>query len=289
MSSSSSSVASTSRPTSTLAQQSTSSSSPSPSSSPTATPIFTQAHASDHRLVILGATLGVIGALLIALIIFLTARFRVGKTADDYDVEPTKTADQGPGPGAWARAARKSMRIRTITPPSPATSRITPFGSPVGERPPPRHAFTHRPGENMRIARRRSDGAWQFSDTRSPFSPSGVSELDADIYHGAPSAAGSCPPSPSSTSSFTHPGPHSPPPRASIKKSPLGGATMGYSMSKEHEVMLSWQAPHRPGLESPMNDSEFVTEEIPPPAYAYDRDISRGDVAPDLPWGTARR
>ncbi|KAG6834677.1 hypothetical protein H0H93_008086 [Arthromyces matolae] len=56
----------------------------------------------------------------------------------------------------------------------PATH-ISPYGSHVGEA----LRFQHTPGSDMRIATRRPDGAWQFSDPSSPFTPSGVSELDS--------------------------------------------------------------------------------------------------------------
>ncbi|KAG6844936.1 hypothetical protein H0H87_002269 [Tephrocybe sp. NHM501043] len=48
---------------------------------------------------------------------------------------------------------------------------ITPFGLPDGETP----RFKHTPGSDMRIATRRLDGGWQFSDPQPPFTPSGAS------------------------------------------------------------------------------------------------------------------
>lgn len=58
----------------------------------------------------------------------------------------------------------------SVLDPSHIASRVTPFGSPAGEQP----RFVHRPGENMRIARRRSDGGWEFSEANSepPMTPS---------------------------------------------------------------------------------------------------------------------
>jgi len=35
----------------------------------------------------------------------------------------------------------------------------------------------HTPGEDMRIAIRRPDGAWHFTDSRTPFTPSGIHDL----------------------------------------------------------------------------------------------------------------
>lgn len=34
------------------------------------------------------------------------------------------------------------------------------------------------PGEDMRIAIRQPDGAWHFADSRTPFEPSGVNDLE---------------------------------------------------------------------------------------------------------------
>ncbi|KAG6829021.1 hypothetical protein H0H92_005929 [Tricholoma furcatifolium] len=53
-------------------------------------------------------------------------------------------------------------------------AQITPFGSFGGETP----RFRHTPGSDMRIAIRRPDGAWLFSNPHDPFSPYGVSEID---------------------------------------------------------------------------------------------------------------
>jgi len=214
----------------------TSSATPSPSVSALAAPPH-----GDHRLVILGITLGIIGAILVAGILVMTARFRRGQPID----EKRNTLN-------WAR--------KSIMP----TSRVTPFGSAPSEM--PQHVFTHKPGENMRMARRRSDGAWIFSDPRTPFRPAGVRQLDIDLV----------PPSPSG-SSFTSP--RTPQPSPSLKKYPVG-------YSKEYEIeQLRYQEPRSPGRFT--EDSEISVEDLPPPAYAYDsRDLVRGS-GPD--WSPNRR
>jgi hypothetical protein len=37
----------------------------------------------------------------------------------------------------------------------------------------------HEPGKDMRIAKRRSNGVWEFSNPEGSFSPSGIGDLDA--------------------------------------------------------------------------------------------------------------
>jgi len=54
--------------------------------------------------------------------------------------------------------------------------RVTPFGSPGGEM--PRYGFARTPGSDMRIAHRQEDGSWSIADNHTPFSPTGVSDLD---------------------------------------------------------------------------------------------------------------
>ncbi|KAL6304962.1 hypothetical protein BKA93DRAFT_825299 [Sparassis latifolia] len=56
----------------------------------------------------------------------------------------------------------------SVVDPSDLACRVTPFGSPGGEQP----RFAHNPGENMRVAHRRSDGGWEFSDVeQDPLTP----------------------------------------------------------------------------------------------------------------------
>ncbi|KAJ2922804.1 hypothetical protein H1R20_g14306, partial [Candolleomyces eurysporus] len=53
-------------------------------------------------------------------------------------------------------------------------AQITPFGGSLNAP-----SFNHTPGQDMRIAVRRPDGAWHFSDPSTPFTPVGVSDLEA--------------------------------------------------------------------------------------------------------------
>ncbi|KAF8805200.1 hypothetical protein BYT27DRAFT_7192928 [Phlegmacium glaucopus] len=57
-------------------------------------------------------------------------------------------------------------------------AQISPFGGggPHSGRTIPQ--FEHTPGTDMRIAFRRPDGAWHFADSRTPFTPSGVKDID---------------------------------------------------------------------------------------------------------------
>ncbi|KAF7783237.1 hypothetical protein Agabi119p4_2613 [Agaricus bisporus var. burnettii] len=51
--------------------------------------------------------------------------------------------------------------------------KIVPFGAPVAEFP----SHFRPPGERLRLAIRRPDGAWDFTDPSEPFTPSGVSDI----------------------------------------------------------------------------------------------------------------
>jgi len=64
----------------------------------------------------------------------------------------------------------------TVIQPDHPAAEIAPFGNPQSGATGPR--FKHIPGEDMRIAVRRPDGAWHFADSQTPFEPSGVKDLD---------------------------------------------------------------------------------------------------------------
>ncbi|KAI0915366.1 hypothetical protein AcV5_003857 [Taiwanofungus camphoratus] len=51
----------------------------------------------------------------------------------------------------------------TVVDPSHPACHVTPFGAPGGDTP----RFIHQPGANMRVAHRRDDGGWEFSDMTS--------------------------------------------------------------------------------------------------------------------------
>ncbi|KAK0212086.1 hypothetical protein DFS33DRAFT_1278959 [Desarmillaria ectypa] len=123
------------------------------SSSSTAT-VSASPSSTDKRPLITGVTLASIALIVIAIILFFMFRRPKSSSSgsDDYIFS----------------------RRDTVVDRSHIASRITPFGAPGGETP----QFVHTPGSNMRIANRRSDGAWTFSDPRTPFTPRGVGELD---------------------------------------------------------------------------------------------------------------
>jgi hypothetical protein len=135
----------------------------------------------DHRILIVVVILGIVAAFLIAYIVYITIRLKRRQTSGQ---------DLGPYQGT------------AMTQDHPAAN-ITPFGS-VGPHSggnfPRFSAYLltvfysllvaklfffvflcfseHNPGEDMRIAIRRPDGAWHFTDSRTPFTPAGVSEID---------------------------------------------------------------------------------------------------------------
>ncbi|KIP04979.1 hypothetical protein PHLGIDRAFT_129150 [Phlebiopsis gigantea 11061_1 CR5-6] len=88
-----------------------------------------------------GVTLVVVLALLVGGLLFLYIRRRRAKMGVVQHVE---------------NAGRHSQVLDRSHP----ASRVTPWSS-DGETP----RFTHRPGEDMRVARRRSDGGWEFSES----------------------------------------------------------------------------------------------------------------------------
>lgn len=111
---------------------------------------------SDPRLTAVIAILTIIGIVLIGVIVFITVRLRRGDTGTG-----DRRSMAGPfhGTSIWERE-------------HPAT-RITPFDTQYKSP-----TFNHIPGSDMRIAHRRPDGAWHFADSRTPFTPEGVSDLD---------------------------------------------------------------------------------------------------------------
>ncbi|TFK26314.1 hypothetical protein FA15DRAFT_299397 [Coprinopsis marcescibilis] len=109
----------------------------------------------DPRITAVIVVLVLVALVLIALVVTLTIRV---KRRTDGEKRASMT---GPfhGTTIWERE-------------HPA-SQISPFGAP---RSTPR--FDHQPGNDMRIAHRRPDGAWHFADPRTPFRPVGVSDIE---------------------------------------------------------------------------------------------------------------
>ncbi|KAI0782966.1 hypothetical protein C8Q75DRAFT_786084 [Abortiporus biennis] len=107
--------------------------SPTPStSSPPTSP------SGNSTAVAVGASIGVVMAFLIGASLYFFIRWRRRRNA---------------------MAELKSHRVTYIESDHPA-ARVTPFrsGAPFGP------SFEHNPGEGMRVARRRDDGGWEFSD-----------------------------------------------------------------------------------------------------------------------------
>jgi len=131
------------------------SSSTAPSTSTSASSIHDANPSTDHRILAVVIILGIVGAFLLVYIVHITLQV---KRRQDKEKEST-----GPYQGTLIHSDDH-----------PA-AQITPFGSVAGGSGP---RFKHKPGEDMRIAIRRPDGAWHFADSRTPFTPVGVNELD---------------------------------------------------------------------------------------------------------------
>ncbi|RPD58085.1 hypothetical protein L226DRAFT_537341 [Lentinus tigrinus ALCF2SS1-7] len=71
----------------------------------------------------------------------------------------------------WERVEERSSHRRTYmvsVDPTHLAARVTPFGVGVNAPNVEVPKFVHRPGENMRVAYRRSDGGWEFHQSAEP-------------------------------------------------------------------------------------------------------------------------
>jgi len=102
----------------------------------------------------------------------------------------------------------------------------------------------HHSGEDMRIALRRPDGAWHFTDSRTPFTPSGVGDIDVI-------------PSPMSSSTSL---------MSFNSRLPLN--------HKKSQEAKSQKRDYHKGYD-PDLDFELSPTALPPPAYCQDREPCR--------------
>lgn len=107
----------------------------------------------DRRILILGITLVILSLLLMGCIVFVL-RMKYHRSGDGF----------------------LSFSRRTVIEPRHPASRIISYGSRGNET--PRFGYSHTPGSNMRLANRRSDGVWQFSELNSPLTPGDGSDLE---------------------------------------------------------------------------------------------------------------
>ncbi|KAJ6477111.1 hypothetical protein C8R47DRAFT_1075433 [Mycena vitilis] len=77
---------------------------------------------------------------------------------------------------AQVRKGREVQAGEVVSRAHPAALMITPENGKGTPR------FVHTPGTNMRIATRRSDGAWEFADPRAPFAPAIIADA-SDAAH----------------------------------------------------------------------------------------------------------
>ncbi|KZP13763.1 hypothetical protein FIBSPDRAFT_947780 [Athelia psychrophila] len=123
-------------PVATSAPAATSSSFPSPTSP-------------GGHAVALGVTLGVVALLIIGVVTYFIVRTRRARREQGSQSTEEK----------HLRAGRASTLLDARHP----AARVTPFSN-------------HTPGANMRVARRRQDGAWVFEEPNTPLTPNGRSE-----------------------------------------------------------------------------------------------------------------
>ncbi|KAF8181849.1 hypothetical protein BJ912DRAFT_979345 [Pholiota molesta] len=134
-----------------------SSSTSSSSATPTASNLSDPTPTNDHRLLAVIVVLVIVAAFLITYIMYITVRLK--RRQENGEIH-------GPNQGTL------------IHDDDHPAANITPFGAVgpnAGGRVP---RFKHNPGADMRIAIRRPDGAWHFTDSRTPFTPAGVKEID---------------------------------------------------------------------------------------------------------------
>jgi len=73
----------------------------------------------------------------------------------------------------------------TLVHPADLAAQITPFGGSGPHRGRNMPRFMRTPGEDMRVAFRRPDGSWHIADSRAPFKPAGVNDIDVLPSHSA--------------------------------------------------------------------------------------------------------
>ncbi|KAJ7037704.1 hypothetical protein C8F04DRAFT_394186 [Mycena alexandri] len=117
--------------------------------------------------------------------------------------------------------------------------------------------FVHTPGTNMRIASRRSDGAWEFADPRAPFTPAIIadaSDAASSRNSSAPSVALT-----NRSSDLTDNSPHAsyaydrasssellPPPTAATTASPWGAPATPQTARSELSTHSPWRSVYSP-------------------------------------------
>jgi len=101
----------------------------------------------SSAVIVLATVLVVVTVLALIIITFLYLRLR------------RQSFEQGYPAVESARTPSGFNLLFNVPSPTHPASRITPFGTS-----PERDIFNHEPGKNMRIAQRRIDGSWEFSE-----------------------------------------------------------------------------------------------------------------------------
>ncbi|KAK7052875.1 hypothetical protein VNI00_004195 [Paramarasmius palmivorus] len=110
----------------------------------------------DRRMLIAGLVLGFLGLIAVGIIIFWTLRLKAPQfyTLEDPEHSSSSPSDDGGVKRHISvKAGLKRKATGKLLDRNHIAAKITPFGSNV-----------HTPGENMRIASRLPNGAWQFSE-----------------------------------------------------------------------------------------------------------------------------
>ncbi|KAJ3574809.1 hypothetical protein NP233_g1513 [Leucocoprinus birnbaumii] len=215
------------------------------------TTLGNSATAHDPRNTVVGVVLGILALCLLLGVGFLTLRAR------------KRQSDGGDQRGPFQGSAVWDKR-------HPA-ARIVPFGTPGAEghtyyQPDFVIVLGHTPGKDMRIAIRRPDGAWDFTDPNEPFTPSGVSDLQPS-------------PSPASSRTTFFSSINSSSKRDTSRNSSM--AVLEYKAQESRAAQMI-----RLGYDARDNDLEIGDGPLPHPPPAYGQEPTSGPYATYRPSPT---
>ncbi|KAJ6451644.1 hypothetical protein C8R45DRAFT_946188 [Mycena sanguinolenta] len=175
---------------------------------------------------------------------------------------------------AQARKGREVQPGEIVSRVHPAALMITPAN---GEGTP---RFVHTAGTNMRVATRRPDGAWEFADSRAPFTPSIIADASETASISHPRSRSTSPARNSPYSRTSVPGSSSellPPPAAVTNlASPWGAPTTPRTADSTRSP---WRSVHSP---SPSTSASTFLPTPSTPASRRTSTVSSSDSFLDL-------